>query len=267
MRGLRSTAGRLARRFRPKADCPRHKRDDPVRGRAGALREEVSYWDAWLSTKGGEWPKDYQRRFNPDAEVEDPALREVLADYPQGEVSILDVGAGPATTVGKRFGSIFLAVTAVDPLAAEYGRLLARHGVSPPVRTQEVEGERLEEQFGGEAFDIVYARNAIDHAADPVKIIENMLAVTRLGGYVVLRHSRNEALTQRYVQLHQWNFDSRGGRFIVWRPGRETDVSERLYGRAETRCWVEGDEDGSPGWLVCVIRPRPATKRPQRPQP
>ena len=146
----------------------------------------------------------------------------------QGEVSILDVGAGPATTVGKRFGSIFLAVTAVDPLAAEYGRLLARHGVSPPVRTQEVEGERLEEQFGGEAFDIVYARNAIDHAADPVKIIENMLAVTRLGGYVVLRHSRNEALTQRYVQLHQWNFDSRGGRFIVWRPGRETDVSERL---------------------------------------
>jgi SAM-dependent methyltransferase len=258
VRSLRATAGRLARRFRRQAAGRWRKRDDPVRGRSRALQEEADYWDSWLRTKGGDWPDEYRRRFDPDAEVDDPALRKLLADDLHGQVSILDVGAGPATTVGRRFDRRRLVVTAVDPLAREYDRLLERHGASSPVRTEEVEGERLVERFGGKAFDIVYARNAIDHAVDPVLIVENMLAVTRPAGYVVLRHGRNEAVSEGYVQLHQWNFDSRDGRFIVWRPGRETDVSERLSGRAETRCWIEGADERDPGWLVCVIRRLPA---------
>jgi SAM-dependent methyltransferase len=236
-------------------------RSDPVRGRRRALREEVGYWDHWLTTRGGKWSEDYEHRFDPLSEVEDPALRELLAAMPERRVSILDVGAGPISSVGGLFRGTALTVVAVDPLADEYNRLLDRAGLVPPVRTERVEGELLAERFDSDSFDIAYSRNALDHAVDPVLIVEEMLAVVRPGGHVLLRHGRNEAVSEAYVQLHQWNFDERDGQFIVWREGHETNVSEMLAGRAEVTCRSElSDEDGAPlaeddpGWLVCVIR-------------
>jgi SAM-dependent methyltransferase len=232
-----------------------------VRGRRRALREEVGYWEHWLTTRGGKWSEDYEHRFNPVSEVEDPVLRELLAAMPERRVSILDVGAGPISSVGCLFRGTAVTVVAVDPLAAEYNRLLDQAGLVPPVRTERVEGERLTERFESNVFDIAYSRNALDHAVDPVLILEKMLAVVRPGGQVLLRHGRNEAVSEAYVQLHQWNFDERDGQFIVWRVGHETNVNEMFAGRAEVTCCIERtDKDGTPlaeddpGWLVCVIR-------------
>jgi len=223
-------------------------RSDPVRGRRRALREEIDYWDQWLSNEGGKWKDDYVFRFDPAAEVRDPALRKALATLPQREVSILDVGAGPASAVGCRFPGKELVVTAVDPLADSYDRLLAQIGLDPPVRTEPLEGERLTQRFAENSFEIAYGRNALDHAVDPVQIIEQMFGVVRPGGYVVLRHGRNEAVQEKYVQLHQWNFDERNGHFVVWRPGQETDLTELLAGRAELTCEIEPD-----GGIVCTL--------------
>lgn len=175
-------------------------------------------------------------------------------------VSILDVGAGPVTSVGRRYDGVPLNVVAVDPLAKKYNRLLDSAGLEPPVRTEQVEGERLLERFGEEKFDITYARNALDHAVDPVLIIEQMLAVVRPGGYVVLRHGTNEAVQQGYSQLHQWNFDAREGTLIVWHPNGETNISSELAGRAVVTCRQEAadpeaePDEADPGWCVCVIR-------------
>jgi SAM-dependent methyltransferase len=252
---LRALAARLARRIGRRRDRPWRTRDDPVRGRRGALREEVEYWQHWLSTEGGKWAEEYRDRFDPSSEVADQALRGILKSLPQERVSILDVGAGPVTTVGYRFPGKELSISAVDPLADEYDRLMAREGVRPPVRTEQAEGERLVERFGRDRYDIAYSRNALDHAVDPVLIIENMLGVVRREGYVVLRHVRNEAVNQAYIQLHQWNFDERDGRFLIWRPGHESDLTEALAGRAEVHCSLEaGDEGVSGGWVQAVIR-------------
>src|SRR5262245_46824599 len=79
------------------------RRDDPVRGRRRALQDEVDYWGNWLATGGGKYPQDYAHRVDPEAEVDDPALREVLAGISGQAVSILDVGAGPLSAVGYRF--------------------------------------------------------------------------------------------------------------------------------------------------------------------
>jgi len=172
----------------------------------------------------------------------------------QPEVSILDVGAGPASTVGCRFPGKVLHVSAVDPLAKSYDRLLNKTGVIPPVRTEPLEGERLVERFGHDLFDIAYARNALDHAVDPAVILENMLEIVRPGGYVVLRHVRNEAVRQAYVQLHQWNFDQRDRHFVVWRVGHETSVTDQLTGRADVTCYTEPSDETGVDWVVCVIR-------------
>lgn len=184
-------------------------------------------------------------------------MREIVARSPEARVSILDVGAGPVSAVGYRFPGKSVSLTAVDPLADEYNRLLAKAGVVPPVRTERVDGEGLLEHFGPDRFDLAYSRNALDHAVDPLTIIRNMLGVVRSGGHVILRHVRNEALRQGYVQLHQWNFDERDGRAVIWRPDQEVDLAVVLGEQADVRCRIEPAEGGDDfDWAVLVMTRR-----------
>lgn len=226
-----------------------HARENPVRGRRRALREEADYWADWLSAGGGKYADEFVRRFDSGADVDDPALREVLGSSQQEEIEILDVGAGPVSTVGYCFPGHVLTVVPVDPLADKYNRLISNAGLVAPVRTQTVEGESLVAHFGVDRFDVAYSRNALDHTVDPVVVIEQMLAVVRPGGHLVLRHGLREAVNEEYVQLHQWNFEEVDGDFIVWRPDRRTNMSEMLARRAEVRCWTESGDT-----VVCVLR-------------
>jgi SAM-dependent methyltransferase len=225
-----------------------------VRGRRSALRAEVAYWEDWVATRGGRWADEYDSRLDPAAEVWDPVLRDVLREIPHEEISILDVGAGPASTVGCRFPGKRLSVVAVDPLADSYARVLAQSGVVPPVPTERLEGERLIERFGRERFDVAYARNALDHAVDPTVIIEQMFGVVTVGGYVVLRHVRNEGVRQAYGQLHQWNFEERDGQLIVWRVGHESPVGDLLDGRGQMTCQTGPTDETGAASVTCVIR-------------
>jgi SAM-dependent methyltransferase len=252
---FRSLGSHLVRRNR--ADQPWRTRNDPIRGRRRALQEEVEYWQNWLATQGGKWAGDYKYRFDPESEVVDPALREVLTRLAQNQISILDVGAGPVSKIGYRFPGKTLSLTAVDPLADEYNRLLKQHRAVAPLPVECLDGERVLEHFGPERFDVAYSCNALDHAVDPVPIIQNMIEVVRPDGYVVLRHVRNEAINQAYVQLHQWNFDERDGRFVIWRPGHELDMTDMLAELADTHCRIEtNDDDGDGGSVVCVMQKR-----------
>jgi SAM-dependent methyltransferase len=243
-RGVAAAIGRELRIRRP-----------PVVHRRAALEQEVQFWCEWLDTGGLQWPEDFRFAMDPEAEVADPLLREILEASPRARVSILDVGAGPLTGVGARYRGKDLAVTAVDLLAREYDCILRERGIDPRIRTQPVSGEDLLERFLPDSFDVAFARNALDHALDPLPIIENMVAVVRTGGYVVLRHAPNEAVTERYEQLHQWNFDERDGRCIVWRrPGHERDVAVELGDRVELRC--TRDQFIGYEWVCCTIRKR-----------
>jgi SAM-dependent methyltransferase len=217
-------------------------RTDPVRGRRRALDEESGYWADWLAERGGKWAEEFSRRFDPEAEVDDPLLREVLAGLAPA-ASVVDVGAGPASSVGSRFDGRPLTLVAVDPLADAYDRALAREGLVAPVRTEPVAGEELTARLGAERFDVAYSRNALDHAVDPAVIVDEMLNVVRPGGTVVLRHVQNEGERNGYAQLHQWNFDAVDGHLVVWRSDRRVDLTERLHARADVRCWLEPTDD------------------------
>jgi SAM-dependent methyltransferase len=229
-------------------------RKDPVRGRRRALREEVGYWRDWIATSGGKWPDEFAYRFDPSSEVSDAVLRAAIAGTSNDTVSIIDVGSGPASMVGSVFPGKKLALVAVDPLADEYNRLLDEFGIAPPVRPTRAEGEHLLETFGPDRFDLAYSRNALDHAVDPVRIIENMVGVLRPGGSAVLRHVRNEGVRNAYVELHQWNFDTRDDHLIAWRPGVEVDITTRLAGRAEVECSLDEAEDAAHAQVVARVR-------------
>ena len=129
-------------------------------------------------------------------------------------------------------------------------------------------GERLVDTLDRIDSTSRTTRNALDHAVDPVLIVENMLGVVRSGGHVVLRHTRNEGVRQSYVQLHQWNFDERGGHLIVWRPGSETDLNERLSARAEVKCHLEptGEADDENGSSACCASLKARSTRARQPR-
>ncbi len=192
------------------------------------LSDEIAFWDKWFETEGLQWPENYRDRLNPDLPLQ-PHLIEHLQRVSDPEVSILEVGAGPLTTVGKRWAGRTVRIVAVDPLADEYDRIMARRGIVPPVRTTWCHGELLRERFQRNSFDLVWAINSLDHSYDPLRIMEQCLDVVKVGHDVFLSHNENEAENENYIGLHQWNFcTDKAGHFVLWNKRRRIDVTERV---------------------------------------
>lgn len=241
---LRRLTGKLA----GKASQLRTRRLSVSERWSRAIPYESTFWEDWLATKAFGDEDDYRARLDPALQISERLLAECLEALSLHEVAILDVGAGPLTTVGRAYRDKEIEITAVDPLAEDYDRILGAAGVAPPVRTKNGEGERLLELFEPESFDIAYAANALDHTYDPLLVIGNMISVVRPGGYVLLRHRRNEAKAKDYLGLHQWNFDLLDGRFVIWNRQSSHDVAKALSGRAHV---VAHEEEGE---VCCVIR-------------
>jgi SAM-dependent methyltransferase len=189
---------------------------------------EVEWWQEWLGARGQIWrPEEYESALDPEQPIQDYII-ECLDAPPGATVSILDVGAGPLTKVGKRWEGRTVQVTAVDPLADQYERLLADRGITPLVRTQPGEVERLTVLFPLDKFDLVHMQNALDHSRDPLLGMRQMLDVVRPGGCVLLPHFVNEAENGNYVGLHQWNFCAENGHFVIWNRKMRISVNDAL---------------------------------------
>jgi SAM-dependent methyltransferase len=215
------------------------------------VSHEVQFWEDFIASEGRCWndpaiAEDFRIRLDPEAPLDEPELAQLVSAAPTDEVSILDVGAGPLTVLGKRHPEKSLRVVPVDPLAVEYDRMLARAGIEPPVRTRFCFGEELLDRFGPEVFDFAYARNSLDHSADPLPIVRNMLAVVKKGGSVVLKHLPNEAERAHYDGLHRWNFDLVQGRPVVRSRTVEHDLLD-FAADAEVKASSAG------GWVTCVL--------------
>jgi SAM-dependent methyltransferase len=197
----------------------------------GSLDEEVDFWKQYIETGGWKWPGDFTYRLDPESLLQD-FITEPLEHDVGTRVRLLDCGAGPLTLVGKRWPGHDLEVVAVDALAEHYDKLLAESNVTPPVRTQHCDTEKLTEMFEPDSFDIVYARNSLDHHYEPLVAIRQMLTVTKPGGAVFMQHAANEAERELYSGMHQWNFDWVDDDAVIWRPGKRWSMREEFSGQA-----------------------------------
>ncbi len=213
-----------------------------------AIDGEVSFWRVYLETKGARYPGSYETRLDPDLPLQ-PEIAE-LVDAPEGAtVRLLDVGAGPLTFLGRRREGWTLELTAVDALGKQYSDLLDEAGVTPPVRTRACESEQLSTLLPADHFDLVTARNTLDHSYDPVLAIGEMVRCAKPGAPLLLIHHRNTAEDEEYHGMHQWNFEATDGTLVVWRPGARSDVGVELAGRATVeRSWLDG------AWEHVVLR-------------
>ncbi len=180
---------------------------------SAGTNSEIGFWKLWIETRGAQWPADYEYRVDPNAE-----LQYEIAQHIEGlegaTPKVLDVGAGPMTIVGKRFRGVAINLTAVDALADQYDSLPFAPGL-PLVRTLKCDSEALSETFGENVFDVVYARNTLDHGYDPVRAIREMLKVARPGGKVITAHLTNEAIAENWAGFHQWNFYVEDAKFMI----------------------------------------------------
>lgn len=187
----------------------------PAQDWESGVPEEILFWDSYLGAVDGPFVDERRERLDPTTPLQEWAV----AHLPPGRshYRILDVGAGPVTCLGKQHAGFSFEIVAVDPLAADYDRLLAKHGIEPPVRTQSCAAEELTEAFAPASFDFVNARNCIDHSRDALLAMRQMVAVVKPGCPVLLHHSIDEAKKQGYHGMHKWNFYTQDGAFWVSR--------------------------------------------------
>ncbi len=209
--------------------------------RIASLTQEIAFWREWFEGKGLDWPDDYRRRFNPDLELQ-PELAALLPMIPKVDIDILDVGAGPITRLGKKSAGRSIHLIATDLLAAQYDQMLADLNIQPLLRTVFADAEKLTDHFGRASFDIVHAQNTVDHMEHPPLAIEQMIAVTRPGGFVYLRHEENEGTRTGFYTLHQWDFflDDMTGDFMLRHAhGKRYNLSRLFSRHGASRCYRE----------------------------
>ncbi|WP_170219197.1 class I SAM-dependent methyltransferase [Nocardioides litoris] len=219
----------------------RNKRRSATEVWADGATWESAHWDQ-------QWLRDAHERglLDPAQPLEDTFVVEAVDRLPADRepVTLLDVGAGPLTPLGKVHPRRALEITACDALADDYDAILADAGVTPPVRTVAAHGEQLAETFGEDTFDLVHCGNALDHHYDPIAALEGMLRVVKPGGAVLLNHYVNEGVFQNYLGMHQWNIEQRDGHTVIWNPSEVHDLEVLLEGRAAvTTSFRDGGDD------------------------
>jgi SAM-dependent methyltransferase len=152
------------------------------------------------------------------------------------------------TSLGPDFKGTRLDITACDPLAPAYSLIAAKYGLTPPVRTTLAFVEDLTVFYEPNTFHFTNCRNSLDHSFAPLRGIEEMLMVTKVGGKIHLHHRANEAENEKYSGLHQWNFDCIDGHFVVWNKYVRIDMSEK-YGSAHEIAARKGGD----GWVTVEV--------------
>jgi SAM-dependent methyltransferase len=216
------------------------------------LSTEIAHWDEWMRTGGLNDHEDFARRIMPDRPLQEHLRRLLPVETRDNTFRVLDVGAGPLTTVGKVCDGRKLDLICIDPLARVYDAMLEANGVAPPVRTAYGEAERVAEMFAENSFDLVHAFNSLDHAHDPIRAIRSAVRIVKPGGFVYLWHWLNEGQREHYGGLHQWNFGTSDNSFtITSNAGRTTNISDLLRDIADVTCEIESGR-----WLTVYIRKR-----------
>lgn len=170
-------------------------------------------------------------------------LATLLINSKDEKIKILDVGAGPISKVGKLYNGKPIELVPIDPLALKYNKILSKNNLKPPVFTKYGYGEKLSILFKKDSFDLVHARNCLDHTKNPMQIIYEMLKVVKKDHYIYLNHYQNEGINANYYGLHQWNFTFKDNSFIIKNKDESINinVNEKLKKMATTNTEIKND--------------------------
>lgn len=222
------------------------------------LKSEIAFWDRWFKYQGvtdqektEKRHRDYLHRLDTQSEFQNK-FRELIDLPPNSIIRILDVGAGPLSIIGKCWDERDLVITPVDLLAKHYDKLLKKYKITPPVRTISGSAEYLTNYFKNNYFDLVYARNCIDHVNNPIQAIQEMIAVVKPNCYVLMEHIINEGVSQQYRGLHKWNIFIKNENFFIGNEKSETNISREFNYQVEVNWELESKSN----WITTTLKKR-----------
>jgi hypothetical protein len=171
------------------------------------------------------------------------------------EYDILDVGAGPISSLGNVWEGKKLNIKAIDPLADMYNSILSEYGIVPRVVTEKLDGEKLSDSLTHDSFDFAYSRNALDHSYNPLGCIDEILKVLKVSCYCKLETFVNEGTNANWHGLHQWDFYHEGETFFIAdRDKNIINVNKKFKGRADIVC---GEYSASGPMFYILIKKLP----------
>jgi len=155
------------------------------------------------------YTKHYERKFDVKVKqfnhsMELPEYFEpMIAD--KQRVRIAELGCALVNTIGDKWKDVKVEIECSDKYADDFNFLWDLNGVKPlhPIIYQDMEFLT----YGGNSFDIVHCRNALDHTPDPVTAIEEMKRVTK--EWIYLEHAQNQKST--YGGHHYWDITLEDG--------------------------------------------------------
>ena len=164
---------------------------------------EYEFWDGWIKNEGVAGDDDFRKRLDDAAEVEG-YHRQILDKVYQEDMKILDVGAGPVTAIYSCYNNSKLQIRACDPLGDGYKEILRKYNRVPRVVTETCVCEDLSSEIA-EKFDWINCQNALDHASDPCKVLDEMISLLLPKGTISLFHAINEGVNEGFRGFHKWN--------------------------------------------------------------
>lgn len=199
------------------------------------LPEEVRFWRRWLE---GNTEKAEDRAYRLSSHRPFPWWAKPLIKGDPEHIRVLDVGAGPLTSLGDVWEGKEVTILPIDPLADAYSKLMEEYAVTPPIRTLYGTGQDLVSQFGENSFDFIYASDSLDKTDDPIACYQQIMLVLKPGASAVTYHEANKAERHHYETVYQWNFSLKENRLLVWNHEGQWDVLEHLsnvgHSRVET---------------------------------
>jgi len=151
-----------------------------------------------------------------------PYFGEMLKDLDCA--TIADVGAGMFSTTGSTWENKKIILYPSDILADEYNEILTRHNVKPiiPVKKEDMTNLSYDNNF----FDIVNSINALDHCSNPMKALQEMYRVCKVGGWIYTRNFYNNAEYEHYNGFHEWNMADENDDCVIWNNENKFYVSD-----------------------------------------
>ncbi len=219
------------------------------------LNHEISFWKEWIIKLAND--RSITDRLDEKMPLQ-PSLCKLLTQSFSTSANfiyhLLDLGSGPLTSLGKVYNNHNIQITATDPLANFYLKILDDVNVIPLVRPVEIASENLTQIFNESSFELVTGINSLDHSHNPLEAIIQAIKVVKPGCYILLANERNEGVNEGYVGLHQWNFDVVNNDFIIWNPTVRWNVSKKLNPIVSIICEITKDREFVDSNDVLVVK-------------
>lgn len=206
--------------------------------------QRLSFWRDWLKDDSP-WLGDRDTRLKPSRPFPDWA-ESLFPKRANRILRVLDLQAGPITSLGTRSRKFKVELHPVDTLGSVFERLLAEAAVKPKIRTGAVNLDVLKDSFPEESFDLIYCcpignlpnlRRTLDHAS----------RLLRPGGAMVL-FAELSGVPANHPRRSQWRVDRTLKRFLVGENNHWNHLIDLLPGDWQEACEL------IPGYAQITLR-------------